>query len=110
MTDDLASSPYPLSGMRFEGKHPKLYFFFFLWKVDVGLLHCRHSLPAKPPGKLKNTGVDSLSLLQGIFSTQELNWDLLHYRRIFYQLSYQGSPRYRYIDIQLVEHEKKTVT
>ena len=42
-----------------------------------------------------NTGVGSLSLLQGIFPTQELNWDLLHYRRILYQLSYQGSPRER---------------
>ena len=29
------------------------------------------SLPADPPGKPKNTGVGSLSLLQGIFSTQE---------------------------------------
>ena len=32
------------------------------------------SLPAEPPGKPKNTGVGSLSLLQGIFPTQELNW------------------------------------
>ena len=31
------------------------------------------SLPAEPPGKPKNTGVGSLSLLQGIFPTQELN-------------------------------------
>ena len=29
------------------------------------------SLPAEPPGKLKNTGVGSLSLLQQIFPTQE---------------------------------------
>ena len=28
---------------------------------------------------------------QGIFPTQELNWDLLLYRQILYQLSYQGS-------------------
>ena len=32
----------------------------------------------------------SLSLLQQIFPTQELNWDLLHCRQILYQLSYQG--------------------
>ena len=38
----------------------------------------------------QNTEVDSLSLLQGIFSTQELNWGLLHCRQVFYQLSYQG--------------------
>ena len=31
-----------------------------------------------------------LSLLQGIFLTQESNWGLLHCRRILYQLSYQG--------------------
>ena len=31
------------------------------------------SLLSEPPGKLKNTGVGSLSLLQGNFPTQELN-------------------------------------
>ena len=50
------------------------------------------SLPAEPQGKPKNTGVGSLFLLQGIFLTQELNWGLLHFRQILYQLSYQGSP------------------
>ena len=48
------------------------------------------SLPAKPQGKPKNTGVVSLSLLQQIFLTQESNQGLLHCRQIFYQLSYQG--------------------
>ena len=42
------------------------------------------SLPSEPPGKLKNTGVGSLSLLQGNFRTQESNWDLLHCRQILY--------------------------
>ena len=50
------------------------------------------SLPAEPPGKPKNTGMDSLSLLQGIFPTQELNRGVLHCRWILYQLSSQGSP------------------
>ena len=50
------------------------------------------SLPFEPPGKPKNTGVDSLSLLQGIFPTQELNWALLRCRQILHHLSYQGSP------------------
>ena len=50
------------------------------------------SLPAEPQGKPKNTGVGSLSLLQWIFPTQELNQGLLHCRRILYQLSYEGSP------------------
>ena len=36
------------------------------------------SLPDEPPGKPKKTGVDSLSLFQGIFLTQELNQGLLH--------------------------------
>ena len=51
------------------------------------------SLPSEPRGKPKNTGVDSLSLLQQIFLTQELNRGLLHCRWILYQLSYQGSPK-----------------
>ena len=46
------------------------------------------SLPSEPPGKPMNTGVGSLSHLQGIFLTQELNRDLLHCRRILYQLNY----------------------
>ena len=50
------------------------------------------SLPAKPPGKTRNIGVGSLSLLQGIFPTQESNQGLLNCRQILYQLSYQGSP------------------
>ena len=51
------------------------------------------SLPSEPPGKPKNTRVGSLSLLQGIFPTQESNPGLLHCRRILYYLSHQGSPR-----------------
>ena len=42
------------------------------------------SLPAEPQGKPKNTGVGSLSLLQWIFSPQELNRSLLHWRQILY--------------------------
>ena len=49
------------------------------------------SLPAEPQGKPRNTGAGSLSLLQGIFPTQELNWGLLHCRWILYQLNYKGS-------------------
>ena len=47
-------------------------------------------MPAEAQEKPKNTGVGSLSLLQWIFLTQESNQDLLHCRRILYQLSYQG--------------------
>ena len=42
------------------------------------------------PGQ--NAGMGSLSLIQGIFLTQELNQGLLHCRRILYQLSCEGSP------------------
>ena len=49
------------------------------------------SLLSEPPGKPKNTGVGSLSLLQGIFLAQELNQGLLHGRWILYQLNYQES-------------------
>ena len=43
------------------------------------------------PGQ--NTGVGSLSLLQGIFPTQGLNPGLPHCRQILYQISHQASPR-----------------
>ena len=48
-------------------------------------------LPAAPQGKLKNTGVGSLSLLQQIVPKQKLNNGLLHCRQILYQLSYKAS-------------------
>ena len=50
------------------------------------------SLPSEPPGKPKNTGVRSLSLLQGSFLTQESNQGLLHCRQI---LSPQEPPGHR---------------
>ena len=52
------------------------------------------SLPTEPQGKCKNTRVGNLSFLQGIFPTQELNWDRLHCRQILYQLSSSGSPTF----------------
>ena len=45
--------------------------------------------PWNSPGL--NTGMSSLSLLQGIFPTQETNPGLLHCRQILYQLSHKGS-------------------
>ena len=47
--------------------------------------------PWNSPGQ--NTGVSSLSLLQGVFPIQGSNPDLPHCRHILYQLSHQGSPR-----------------
>ena len=47
--------------------------------------------PWESPGQ--NTGVGSLSLLQGIFPTQRSSPGLPHCRQIVYQLSQKGSPR-----------------
>ena len=46
--------------------------------------------PLNSPGQ--DIAVGSLSLLQGIFPTQESHRGLLHCRWILYQPSYQGSP------------------
>ena len=51
-----------------------------------------YSPPGSSPGNFpgKNTGVVCHFLLQGLFLTQESNPDLLLYRQILYQLSYEG--------------------
>ena len=49
-------------------------------------------LLSEPLGKPKNTGVAGLSLIQGIFQTQESNWGLLHCRRILYQFLKREAP------------------
>ena len=60
-------------------------------KVTQSCLTLQLYSPWNSPGQ--NTGVGSLSLLQRIFLTQELNQSFLHCRRILHQLSYQGSLR-----------------
>ena len=62
------------------------------------------SLPTEPQGKPKSTRVGSLSLLQGFFLTQELNWGFLCCRWILYQLSYQGSPFFPIVNTKLLHH------
>ena len=64
-------------------------------KVKVKVVHlcptpCNSYSPWNSLGQ--NTGVGSLSLLQGILPIQGSNPGLLHCRRVLYQLSYQGSP------------------
>ena len=49
--------------------------------------------PWNSPGQ--NTGVGSLSLLQGVFPTQGLNPGLLHCMQILYQLNHQDMFYYR---------------
>ena len=54
-----------------------------------------HGIPLYSPWNTpgQNTGVGSLSLLQGIFPTQGSNPGFLHCRWILYQLNHKGSPR-----------------
>ena len=62
--------------------------------VQLFVTPCPWTCPYSPwnsPGQ--NTGVGSLSLLQGIFLTQRSNPGLLHSRQILYQLSHKASPR-----------------
>ena len=68
-----------------------VWLFVILWCSPTWLL-CPWDFPGK------NTGAGCHSLLQGIFPTQGLNphldpLHLLHWRRILYHLSYQGSPK-----------------
>ena len=76
------SRPEYWSGFPFPGDLP-----------NPGLPHCRqilYQLSQERSPRILEWG--SLSLLQGIFLTQELKQGLLHCRQILYQLSYQGSP------------------
>ena len=61
--------------------------------------------PWNSPGQ--NTGVGSLSLLQGIFPTQGLNPGLPHWRGIPYQLSYQGS--HSFLPLSYLKKKKKAL-
>ena len=77
---------------------PKVTLLFTKWSESESRSIVSNSLqphglnsPWNSPGK--NTGVGSLSLLQGIFPTQGSNPDLPHCRQILYQLSHKGSPR-----------------
>ena len=77
------------------------------WISNQGIEHRFLALQAdsslsEPPGKPKNTGGGSLSLLQGIFPTQELNRGFLHCRWILFQLSHQGSPGYAKYHLKLL--------
>ena len=77
------------------------------WKISRGSSHPgiesrspslqADSLPAEPLGKPKNTGMGSLSLLQGIF---QLGSPALQVNS--YQLSYQGSPTGSFYDKSLL--------
>ena len=62
----------------------------------MGLPLCRYilyHLNHQGSPQEKTTGMDSHSLLQAIFPTQESNQGLLYCRWILYQLNFQGSPQ-----------------
>ena len=61
------------------------------------------SLPSEPPGKPVNTGVGSLSLLQGFFPTQGSNPGLPHCRRILYQLNHREAQEIGVSSISLLQ-------
>ena len=68
---------------------------FSLWKVSHSVVSNSFRprglySPCNSPGQ--NTGVGSLSFLQGIFPTQGSNPGLPHCRQILYQLSHRGIP------------------
>jgi len=56
----------------------------------------------------QNTGVGSLSLLQGTFPTQGSNPGLPHCRWILYQLSHKGSPDLRWASHNHPERESNS--
>ena len=61
------------------------------WTVQDWITFVIPGLYRNSPGQ--NTGVGSLSVLQGIFPTQGLNPGLLHCRQVLYQPSHKGSPK-----------------
>ena len=73
----------------------KLIHYITKWKSLMVFNSLRpHRLYYTVHGILQNTGVGSLSLLQGIFPTQGSNQGLPCCRWILYQLSHKGSPLY----------------
>ena len=65
----------------------RVWLFLTPWTIQT----MEFSRPWNSPGQ--NTGVGSLSLLQGIFPTQGSNPGFPHCRRMLYQLSHKVSPR-----------------
>jgi len=94
----------------------KALFHSFLWLSNIPIYESEsrsvvsnslwpHGLYSSWNSPGQNTGVGSLSLLQGIFLTQGLNPGLLHYRQILYWLNHKAhSCMYVYIYIYIPTH------
>ena len=96
-SDQLSFLAYPSSeGVLFYYQHhlKKILMHAQVWESESRSVMSYSLLPHglysswNSPGQ--NTGVDSLSLLQGIFPTQGSNPGLPHCRRILYQLSFEN--------------------
>ena len=83
----------PLSVFQKGGQGPTLLWSEVKWKLlsRVQLFLTPMDCPWNSSGQ--NTGVGSLSLLQGIFLTRGSNPGLPYCRQNLYQLSHKGSPR-----------------
>ena len=71
-------------------KNESIMYVKWRWKLLSVSDSLQPHSPWNSPGQ--NTGVGSLSLLQGIFPTQGSNPGLPRCRRILYQLTHKGSP------------------
>ena len=89
MSQDSALSPGMFNILSQHGKSTSKFLFIYLF-IYLLFLSKLYS-PWNSPGQ--NTGVGSLSFLQGIIPTQGSNPGLPHCRWILYQLSHQESPR-----------------
>jgi len=67
------------------------YSFAWKWKLPGHVWLFVTLWTRNSPGQ--NTGVGSLSFIQGIFPTQGSNPGLPHWKQILYQVSHKGSPR-----------------
>ena len=73
---------------------PKLFMFVKVKVAQLCLTPLQpHGLNSPWNSPVQNTGMDSLSLLQGVLPTWGSNPGLTHCRQILYQLSHKGSPR-----------------
>ena len=90
-TGIFTSSSMSLCPLKASRSHPEVKWSESRSVMSDSLQHHGLYSPWNSPGQ--NTGVGSLSLLQGIFPTQGSDPGLPHCRHILYQLSHKRSPR-----------------
>ena len=93
-----------------QNEKTKYFQILFIWNESRSVVSDSlrpHGLYSPWNSPSQNTGLGSLSLLQGIFPTQELNQGLQHCRQILYQLSYKGSPQRNVLKRQIYKYRKQ---